>query len=673
MAISPVRLEDMDGNTVHSFASESFVLYATIRAGSIRGRTRSASAGTVDRAGRAPAWGGRSWAADLLLVDYWIDPAVVATHETYLMELEAVFSQDDDDGLGRLWFVVDEEGTEKRCLCAPEALQPSDQSDHEMRLGHFIGRFTMLDGVWCAASTSSVAAAAKSSSPATVSVVNGPAKSEEAVITLKPTAAKAGTAGQRYRYPISVKWINPWPAHQHPVEITGGGWDHATEVTATRSAASGNDVEVRIGGRRVPRWASAWNGAAIKIWANMDIPAARYWTIRTGASLATAATSTYVEEPLINMPPLPFHAWVDNEVILVTAYNADAGSFTVERGKRGTTDADHTAADLIYWLPQAQMVDLVYGYTSAGSPDYIDDDYKPIIALTSTNTSHVYTSFQETATAARTQARKPRSGSWFTLDVVDRGKDHQYQNYLPYTAGINPSPADAATATKMALGYRSAGAIGGHPFQTAWAVRVPVGITAIQYDYWISIQWPSGRREARMHTVGIDRDGNRAVLATIYDNDGIPDSATATPTVASNLYEIRFELECYDFQPQEPDDGDGFEIDNVTFTLDSNEAPTPLWGGSRQDIYEFGRPGAPATLANSEGVTLGLNAVVPLNETLRVRVAERDVLDSDDVGYSHLATGTYPWLPGGTNNVTYTETGIGTVDIGVSSYRKAWH
>ena len=118
MAATPTRLEDMAGNTIHSFASESFILEAKLRQGMVRGRTRTTQTNAVARSGRSPAWGGRSWSADQLLVDYWIDPAVIATHETYLSQLEAVFPQDDEYDRGKVWFVITDDAVEKRALAS---------------------------------------------------------------------------------------------------------------------------------------------------------------------------------------------------------------------------------------------------------------------------------------------------------------------------------------------------------------------------------------------------------------------------------------------------------------------------------------------------------------------------------------------------------------------------
>jgi len=676
MALTPKRLETMAGITVHTFADETFVKEAKVRVGNIRGRTRSVSTNALGRAGRGPAWGGRSWSADALLVDYFIDTAVVSQHEADLQKLEAIFPQDDDDtrDLGKLWFVIDEEGVEKRALVSMERLLPSDQSDHPQRLAHFIGQFTLLDARWHRATAESVTAVAKTTSPATLSITGGEAKSEEIVYTLKPTAAKTAANGQRFRYPISIKWTNPWPAHRLPVAITGSGWNHAAEVTATRSQADGDDVETRVGGKRVSRWSENWNNAATKVWIVGDFPAARYWTVRTGTTFGVSDTTFYAAEALTNIDPFPLYAWIDSEVVLVTGYDASLRTFTVSstRGRRGTAAGSHSAGAKLYWLPPAQMVDLVYGGTSLSAPDYIDDATKPMIDMAaSTNTSFVWASFQETLASGRTQARKPRAASWYTLDVVDRGKDHLYGEYVPYTTGINPT-GDAATATEMGIGYRAAGGYDGHPLQTAWGMRLDVSITSIQYTYYVSVEWPAGRREARLHVVAIDTDGNRTVLRTL-NSTGIPISGTPTDTITAGAREIRYELELYDWQPQQPSDGDGFDIDAFTATLSSSEAVAILFGSARQDIYEFGRPGAPATLANADSKTLGLNLVVALNETVSIDIDARAItISGDNTHQAHIATGDWPYLPAGTNNITFTEAGIGTVEVGVSSYRKAW-
>lgn len=675
MAITPVRLETMAGVTVHQFASESFIEEAKIRAGMIRGRTRAVSTNTSKRSGRSAAWAGRSWSEDTLLIDYWINPSDVAVHEASLQQLEAMFSQDDDDDLGRVWLVVNEEGVEKRALISIERLLPSDQSDHPMRLGHFIGQFSLLGSRWYSATADTVAAAT-GASPLTRSVTGGDQKSEEISLTVKPTAAKSAANGQRYLAYVNLKWENQWSANQLPVDITGGGWNHAAEVAAgtPRSLASGNDVEVRWKGLRTSRWSDNWDAAGTKVWCVLDFPAARYWTLK--AATTNSDTTWYFTEDLVNMPTLPHYAWVDNEVVLVTAIDTVARTWTVDRAERSTSGAIHAAAGKVYWLPAAQMVDLVWGYTGAAAPDYLDATIKPMINLSSsTNGSFVLADFQEVRDSGSTQARYPRAMSAYTLDVVDRGEDHLYQNYVPYTGTINASPSDANPAAKMCIAYRSAGAKTGHPLQTAWGIRCDVGISQVDYTYWMNILYhlTAPAREARLLVTAIDGDGNRSVLRTIAITSGSgPQTASLADAISPPAREVRWEIEVWRTpSPNEPSDGDGFEIDGVTLTLSTGQDVGVLFG-SRQDAYEFGRPTAPMTLANGDGKTLKLNMVVKLNDTITINVGERSITTPDGVGQSHLMSGDWPYLPDGSSNYTLTETNSGTLELGVSSYRKGW-
>lgn len=674
MALTPTRLVDMAGTTIHSFASESCILYASVRQGMIRGRTRTTQTNAIARAGRAVSYGGRSWSADQLLVDYFIDPATVSTHEGYLRTLEALFPQDDDYDKAKVWFVITEDSVEKRALVSMERLQPSDSSDHPQRLGHFVGVFSLLDAKWHSASAASVEAVAKTVSPATLSVAGGDLDSDELVITLKPTAAKSAANGQRYMAQINVKWTNGWSADQLPVDITGGGWDHAAEVTATRSAADGDDVEVRWKGQRISRWVSAWDAAGTKVWCVLDFPAARSWTLR--AATTDADTTWYFTEDLVNMPTLPCHAWVDSEVVLVTAFDVATRTWTVDRAERSTSGAVHAAAAKVYWLPAAQQLDLVWGYTSAATPDYIDATIKPALNLSSsTNGSFVFAEYQETRDAGSTQSRYPRALSAYTLDVVDRAEDFMYQNYVPYTETVNGTPADDNPATAMCIAYRQVGGYIGHPLQTAWGIRSPVGISNLAYTYWMDCLYYSGgadTREARLVVSAIDGDGNRSVVRTIAITSGAgPQTASHSDAIAPSAREVRFEIDPWRTLAHEPADGDGWMVNAVTLTIDSAQDVAILFG-ARLDAYEFGRPGAPLTLANSDSKTLKLNMVVPLNATVSIDVANRKITTPDGIGWSHLASGDWPYLPDGTNNLTMVEAGIGTVELGVSSFRKAW-
>ena len=586
---------------------------------------------------------------------------------------------------------TDGDGIDKRLSVASARLQPLQ----DLARGAVLGEWEVLDAVALAEAASSVTAVAKTSSPATLSVPNaGNVSSHSASLTLRPTVAKSAANGQRYCYRITPLIRTTAAMRAWPVDITDGGWDHAAEVTASRSTASGNDVEVLLNGVRLPRWpgigTATWNNTGTKIWINLDHPPARYWTLKVAAG--SSDTTITVEEDLVAMPTTPFYAVVDEgsrEVIRVTAYDAVKRQLTIVRTQRGSTNAAISAAVKIYHAPL--LVDLVYGWTSAPAPNNIDDDFKPVFlsnaSSNSANTAFVFEVFQETEAAASTQARKPRSASWFTQDFGkhDRekltGQGDMYWQWVPRTATLS---TDATPASKMCIAYRAAGAFGGHPLVDRWAIISPVDVASVEYTHTASsIGTGSGVREGKLEVRFIDADGIE-VLANRHNlDDYAPGNGTATVTVdGSQARAIMFAIAPYDPKldstvnqtAAQPAENDGFTIDDVTLTFNTGTRPAFVRAGSRSDIYQIGRPDTPATLANSAGDTLSIyGLVVDLSTTVTIDVdAQTVTISTDSTKHNHLVSGTIPMLPVGTNNLTYTESGIGTVEMGVSSFRSAW-
>jgi len=636
------------------------------------------------RSGRGVNYTGTVYGERALRVKHKIT-GTGTTHEANLSKLRREHYRNRHDEKTLVY--TDSDGTDKQVTVKVVGMAGLAEGFDE---GIVYGTWLLLDIVEVSSTTSDVTAVSKSSSPATLAVTNdGDEDSEDVVLTLKPTAAKAAADGQRYAYYITPVNRNSWPIVRAPVDITddyGGsaGWAHNTEVSNSRSASDGDDVEVYVNGRRQMRWADTWNDAATQIWAALTMPPARYWTYNGDATLTNSATTMTVRESLTAMPPTPFYAAfaessAQKEVVRVTDYDAETHELTIVRGTRGTSGATHAVSSKLYYCPV--LIDLVYGWTSAPTPDYVDDDYKPMLVLgSSNNASWVYTDYQQTEASGETQSRKPRPGTWATRDTIDRGREKQtgagdlYLQYVPWTNGLG---SDAATAASMSLGYLTTGAKAGHPLMSEWFLPLPWGCTQIVATETTSTL-DFSTHESQLLYIAVGEDGEEDILAE-YDGD----AATArTLTPSANAYEVIFRIDPWDPKvdstassevPVEPTDNDGFVIDTITLTLDSGEEPLMIWGSSRRDIYQLGRPDSPLTLANADGDTLEiLGLVVDLNDTVDVDVEAGEITIDDGTAHTHLTAGDFPVLPPDTNNYTLTETGLGTIEFGVSSYRSAW-
>lgn len=683
-----ITLTTLDGVTLNPGSAE---YTSCILEGQLRTSAYERSVEVMARAGRWPSYVGGVLSEKKIIVHHTISGTrgQGGTHETNLNLLKG-HHYSPYAGAKTLVY-TDGDGVEKQLSVVAARLLPLAGIDS----GAVQGEWTLLDGVALASSSASVTAVAKTSSPATLSVPNaGNVNSHSATITLKPTAAKAAGSGQRYVLHKSILYRSTSPCKAWPVEVTDGGWDHAAEATATRSQADGDDVEVYANGVRLMRWfgigTAAVNQATTKVWSNIDHPAGRAWTVKT--AIADSAVAVVMEEPLVNMPATPFYVIADEgsrETIRVTAYDAPTRTLTIDRAERGTAAMAVSAATKLWHMPI--LIDLVYGGTSLAAPDYIDDDYKPMFlsnaTANSSNAAFTYEVFQETSASTKTQARKPRSAGWYTLALgaYDRekttGKGDMYWGWVPRTATLS---TDAATASKMCIAYKPLGAFGGHPLMDRWAIQSPINMSSITITYVASsIGTGALVREGRMRVLFIDEDGLEIIAAEYNNDDYTPGTGTGTTITADNgaARAVQFAVLPYDplldstanQTAAQPTTNDGFTVDDVTLTFNSTDKIV-LLTSARTDAYQFGRPGAPATLANDDGDTLEIHGlVVDLNTTVSIDVDTQAItISSDSTSHNHTTRGTVPTLPDGTTSLGYTETGIGQVEMGVSAFRSAW-
>jgi hypothetical protein len=647
------------------------------------------------RSGRGPVYTGTQIGERTILVTHRIT-GTGSTHESNLRLLKqhhysTTFSS-------RTLVYTDNDSVAKRTTVAAVRLLPISDS---LETGAVSAEWVLIDPVDYIETPTSVAAASKSASPATVSVANsGNEYSEQATITLSPTAAKTAANGQKYAWPVTPVNRVPRPLRRWPVDIAdkvgSAGWDHAAEVTATRSASDGDDVEVYVNHRRVDRWTwssgtGTWNNTGTRLWINIDMPPERHWTYRAAGTLSAVATTVpvaYADGEMVNMPDAPFYAAFVNsagttvEVVRVTAYNDATGQLTVVRAQRGTSATTWADTSKLYWCPV--LIDVVHGWTDAPTPTYINDRNKPMVLESATNNSDnsgwTWVSFMESDVAGQIVRRVPRTGAWYPRLLTDKfGREDMWWGWIPWTAGLG---SDAAVATSMCIGAIEQHPVAGHPYADTWEFSSPIGMNDLDFGQTTSTLTFTTDNEARLWTTGIGIDGSEETIR--YDENS---SATRNPTISRNMYAFRFRIDPFD--PKRDSEGvgviaqfcentgtfidnDGFLVDNVAVDFDSTEKPLFAWG-SRTNAYQFGRPGSPATLANSDGTSIELDGiVVTLSDTLTIDLDAQTVVVGDGTGRAHVTGGTWFRIPPGTNNLTYTETGIGTVDIGVSSLRSAW-
>lgn len=393
--------------------------------------------------------------------------------------------------------VVDFDGTDRTLTCVVIAARP-----FYPYTGVFTALLEAVDARWKHTSLQTVTTPVTASGQTFALVNDGTATVDDAVITVTPTTAKSVANGWRYAREVIVAWrATRASAGPYPLEITEG-WDHAAEVSAGRSLATGDDVRVLVDGVEVPRW---WGSHADT---DPNSPAARLWIAqafsprRTFTLLAAATAGSPADDGELEVEKGGTLGWpssgafvLDDEVFTYsgrTESNANGrAAFTgITRGARTSTAATHSAGTTGYWLEH--RIQIVYGYTSATAPD-ARADLEPMLDRSNANLSNtrwVWADFLD--------SRYPgRAAQW---QRVYQARDTQSALIL------SPSGAPAAS---LAMEYQSDGQQAGKPAFNVWRMPIPCGTptssTLLSGTYGIE-------KTLAARFLGIDDDGNEFAL-----------------------------------------------------------------------------------------------------------------------------------------------------------------
>lgn len=212
-------------------------------------------------------------------------------------------------------------------------------------------------------------------------------------------------------------------------------------IFVSKMAADGNDLRVYVDGAEVKRWLSGMNTTTTKIWINQSQPANSNMTLGTAIAgagdIATISiANTADNNAKLALIPTSGNVLIGSEVFTYTGVSISSRLLTgVTRASRQTSAGAHAVADTIKFVTH----DIYIYYGSPNISAYVvDDTYKPCIALTSTNTSHVYEVFgnqAQTRTAGWFYYLLQAVVSFFTGTGAQQGVD-------PFTAmGLQNAPS----------------------------------------------------------------------------------------------------------------------------------------------------------------------------------------------------------------------------------------
>ena len=391
-------------------------------------------------------------------------PKIIAIRIDILETAEPRLSQESLRGIfarGVEGPIVVEFGASNRTLTATVL---GHETSYKGVVSAFRATLIAADARWKAQSQSSTATAVTASGQ-TFSITNAGTIADLApIIDVKATSAKTAANAYTKRRRVIVVNRSDRKFTSEPIDLTGGGWDTAAEVTATEMQADGDDLRVFLTGREVPRWfgGGGINSTTTSVYNNLDLEAKLETRLLAAITAGSPANGGNLDVS-VDVQEWPREGYMyipsSGECIRYGAIadaDEDPQFQNVTRGARGTTAASAAAGAKVYWVEHD--ISIVYGHSAAVAPDDASAR-QPLIDLTnSTNYKHVWENFTDDTFGY------DRSANWSRALLP-----------LDSRAG-SILAASGKPATQMSLEYQKLGARAEKPNFNTWRKFVPQGI-----------------------------------------------------------------------------------------------------------------------------------------------------------------------------------------------------
>lgn len=651
IGIVPLRFEDSAGNTAHTVSPDSGPhsgwWSGTLRLSGIGGRTAARKDTFVASRDRGSRGAGHTFDPLEWQLDYIIEYDGLVEHATRLRtlrgELRAMEARE-------YWLVFSEDHAgsvvTKRVRCTVQGLVPSDAG---LQRAHFVVVITITGTRYydyTPSTTTGTAIVVGNSGTLTWSNTST-TPTDDVAVKVTPTAQKGRTVAQRWTRQLTLVNRNEGPLHRWPIELTrdlltgATGWDHAALVAAgtPKSAASGYDVEIYVEGYLVYRTDyteianGAFNESATLLWANLTMESRRTWTLSQADG---TGTTLHLVEPVDSQMALPtYFVYVNgtnSEVIKVTAQDAEAGTWTVERGLRGTSAQSLAAGAVLYWSPLD--VRLVYGWVDATAPHWDDKADRPMIldasTSQSTNLRWYWKRFLQSPTTGDPMGRYNRPASWQPVDNVRMSHDREFHDgkgelYTRWGGFTAAGAAHANPATALSIAYAKNGPPDRTPYANCWRWLSQIPIKAFNATVAATTLGMAAPNEGMGELHAVDWLGRVQRLGRYFsgvDQCGVASDASSGAvsfTFAAPVRGIEASVHPWTPQPdacnhenvipQQPAEGDNFTVTAPDQQFADDLYPLVLWGPEHQG-YQIGRPTAPCTLTDQLGHTLSIYGVI---------------------------------------------------------------
>lgn len=444
---------------------------------------------------------------------------------------------------------------------------------------------------------------------------------------------------------------------------------HADNVQVDQSKiqADGDDIRVFIDGSEVNRWIYDMNTANTKVWINVNLQPGIDMTLGTAIANPETITTitmknTKTNKSRIKKMPVSGTVLINSELFTYTGVSTEKRRLTgVTRESKGTSLEAHAVDDAVYWIENEIYV--YYGNTTLGDPEDDDTDYddiKPIIALTSTNTSWVYAEFMDDD--------QLRSGIW-TPSVVKTYNRSDPDNASDYYTADADTEADPADDMGMSIkSFLSGSRWKAENAIIRWDFYHPAGIThvtAAGEKYRYTSKWPYARLKKNI-------TGSSKKWVTVWTDVTPPTVKTWADLVAHSAvdlsgtyYYLRFEFS--GTVGATANSVNYYEIESMTLALTAANVPQGTFNAEQSNYH------IEATITNNtSGEYMEINTGMELNTALTIDCLNKKVYLADNTVVSDITFSSIrkDWLAlsTGVNELQFDDTGTAALTF-VTNWR----
>jgi hypothetical protein len=336
--------------------------------------------------------------------------------------------------------------------------------------------FAAPDGIWVASTATTAALWSATATAATNDYTVTGTHPVKPTIVVTPVVVRSG-AGFAYRRFVTIYNNLDIDFIDYPVNVVGTTLDTDALVTAAKMQADGDDLRVYVDGKQVARWLQGINTVNTKVWCNIDL-APKQTMVLEGAVSADNSSLVFesTKATRLALKKLPDRGTLllESELVTYTAVDVLGYQVTgVTRGVKETTVAAHADAVVVRWIEHE--IWFCYGNSGLAAPTQ-SDKTKPMIALTSTNTSWDFDDFlaHEAIGATGTDPTSKRTAQWSPALTKTTGGLSEY-----YTGSRGAHVTPATEMGIYAQSWQQGSQWRSEEYAGNWSIYIPAGVTDV--------------------------------------------------------------------------------------------------------------------------------------------------------------------------------------------------